>query len=170
MFDKIKIGVLGCANIAQRTVIPALKFLSGKFELIFVASRSIDKAEAFAREFNCKAIAGYDNIINSSKIDALYIPLPTGLHKEWVNKALLAGKHVYAEKSIASNLTDAKIMVDNAKQKNLALMEGYMFQYHSQHKVVLDLLKIGEIGGLRYFSSSFGFPPFPNNNFRYDEI
>ena len=170
MSNKIKIGVLGCANIAQRSVIPALKNLSAKFELVGVASRSIDKAEAFAREFNCEAIAGYDKITNSSKIDALYIPLPTGLHKEWVNKALLAGKHVYAEKSMAANLDDAKKMVDHAKQKNLALMEGYMFQYHSQHKVVFDLIINGEIGGLRYFTSSFGFPPLANNNFRYDEI
>ena len=112
MSDKIKIGVLGCASIAKRSVIPAIKNLSCKFELVAVASRSIDKAEVFASDFNCEAIEGYNNIINLNKIDALYIPLPTGLHKEWVNKALLAGKHVYTEKSIALNLADAEEMVD----------------------------------------------------------
>ena len=170
MSNKIKIGVLGCASIAKRSVIPAIKNLSCKFELVAVASRSIDKAEDFARDFNCEAIEGYNNIINLDKINALYIPLPTGLHKEWVNKALLAGKHVYTEKSIALNLADTEEMVDNAKQKNLALMEGFMFQYHSQHKLVFNLIKNGEIGGLRYFTSSFGFPPLANGNFRYDRI
>jgi len=169
MSQKIKIGVLGCAKIAQRSVIPAIKSLSDKFQLVAVASRSIDKADVFAREFTCEAIEGYESIINSSKIDALYIPLPTGLHKEWINKALLAGKHVYAEKSIAINLEDAKEMVHNARQKNLALMEGYMFQYHSQHKVVMDLIRSSAIGELRYFSSSFGFPPLAFDDFRYDE-
>lgn len=170
MSEIIRIGVLGCANIAHRSVIPAIKNLSTRFKLVAVASRYIDKAEFFAKEFNCDSIVGYDNMINSNQIDALYIPLPTGLHKEWINKALLADKHVYAEKSIASNLTDAMEMVGNARRKTLALMEGFAFQYHSQHRVVFNLIKNWEIGGLRYFTSSFGFPPLTKDNFRYDEV
>jgi predicted dehydrogenase len=92
------------------------------------------------------------------------------LHKEWVNKALLAGNHVYAEKSIASNLMDAEEMVSNAEAMNLALMEGFMFQYHQQHQVVKDLINNGDIGAIRYFTSSFGFPPLGDDNFRYDEV
>lgn len=170
MGEKINIGVVGCANIAQRSVIPAMMDLSGKFNLVAIASRTLDKAEALAARFNCEAIEGYENIINADRIDALYIPLPTGLHKEWINKALSSGKHVYAEKAIARNLEDAKEMVEKAGQKDLALMEGYMFQYHSQHEIVQDLIRDGEIGGLRYFSSSFGFPPLDKNNFRYDKV
>ena len=169
MPDSIKIGVLGCANIAQRSVIPAIKSLHEEFELVAVASRTLAKANEFANEFNCSAVEGYENLINSELVDALYIPLPTGLHKEWVNKALLAGKHVYAEKSIASNLLDAEEMVLNAEEMNLALMEGFMFQYHQQHQVVKDLINHGEIGSIRYFTSSFGFPPLGDDNFRYDE-
>lgn len=169
MSEKLKIGVLGCASIAHRSIIPAIKQLPELFELVAVASRSKDKAGRFAGEFDCEAIEGYDNLIHSGNIDALYIPLPTGLHKEWINKALLAGKHVYAEKSIAKNHSDAKEMVDNAKKGELALMEGFMFQYHSQHRIVLDLIENGEIGELRYFSGSFGFPPLPEGDFRYDE-
>ena len=170
MGEKINIGVVGCANIAQRSVIPAILSLSEKFNLVAIASRTFDKAAALAARFNCEAIEGYENIIHADRIDALYIPLPTGLHKEWINKALSAGKHVYAEKAIARNLDDAKEMVEKARQKDLALMEGYMFQYHSQHKIVQDLIRDGEIGGLRYFSSSFGFPPLDQDNFRYDKV
>lgn len=165
----VKIGVLGCAKIARSSFIPAIQSLPDKFELVAVASRSIAKASAFADEFNCKAIEGYENLIHSNIIDALYIPLPTGLHKEWIIKALKAGLHVYAEKSIASKLIDAEKMVSTAKSNDLALMEGYMFQYHSQHQIVLDLLRDGEIGAIRHFTSSFGFPPLGSDNFRYNE-
>jgi predicted dehydrogenase len=165
----IRIGVLGCASVAQRSVIPAIMSLRKFFNLIAVSSRTINKATKFAREFGCKAIVGYENLIRSDEVDALYIPLPTGLHREWVNKALQAGKHVYAEKSIASCYADAKEMVLNARKNSLALMEGYMFQYHSQHSYINSLLKIGEIGKIRHFFSVFGFPPLPLDNFRYNE-
>jgi len=165
----IKIGILGCADIARKSVIPAIKTLRNKFELKYVASRSHEKAECFANEFNCLPVTGYDELINSAEVDALYIPLPTGLHKEWVNKALHAGKHVYAEKSMAYSYQEAQDMVKNARAFGLGLMEGYMFLYHSQHSIVFKLLKDGVIGTPLHFFSSFGFPPLQPDNFRYSE-
>lgn len=166
---KIRIGVLGCANIAHRSVIPAILSLSEQFELVAIASRTMKKAAQFAAEFGCEAVAPYDELIRREDIEALYIPLPTGLHKEWINKALCAGKHVYAEKSIAFSLSDAQEMVMNAQQHNAALMEGFMFQYHSQNLKVKKLLAEGAVGDIRYFTGSFGFPPFPDaDNFRYN--
>ncbi len=167
--NTINIGVLGCANIAQKSVIPAILELKQMFVLRAIASREKGKADLFANNFNCNAIEGYDKLINSPEIDAIYIPLPSGLHKEWVNKALSAGKHVYAEKSLAICNSDAEFMVANARHNDLALMEGFMFQYHSQHEIVLNLIKSNAIGELRHFFSSFGFPPLPEDNFRYNE-
>lgn len=166
----IRIGVLGCARVADLSVLPAIKSLTGNFKLIAVASRDGEKAQRFAAKFGAEAVKGYENLINRRDIDALYIPLPTGLHKEWVNKALLSGKHVYAEKSIASSFKDAQVMVANARKARAALMEGFMFQYHSQHDKVKELIKEGAIGQIRYFSGSFGFPPLDPDNFRYDEV
>jgi len=168
---KIRIGVLGCANIAHRSLIPAILSLPEQFELVAIASRTTDKAAQFANEFHCEAIAPYQQIIDRQDIDALYIPLPTGLHKEWINKALCSGKHVYAEKSIAFSYADAQEMVENAKEHNVALMEGFMFQYHSQNLKVKEMIRNGAIGDVRYFTGSFGFPPFPDaDNFRYDKV
>lgn len=164
----IRIGVLGCASIANRSFIPAILSLPEKFNLAAVASRTLQKAEETANIFNCEAVEGYDNLIKRDDIDALYIPLPTGLHKEYIPKALSANKHVYAEKSIAMNVEDAKIFVDLAQKNNLALMEGYMFQYHKQHQKVFEIINSGIIGEIRHFSASFGFPPLDKNNFRYD--
>jgi len=164
---KIKIGIMGCANIAKRSVIPAIKELSQDFELIAVASRTASKANDFAETFECEPVIGYDSLLNKADISAVYIPLPTGLHKEWIIKALKAGKHIYSEKSIAFNFLDAKEMVDLAKSKNLVLMEGYMFVFHTQHTIIKQLIENGEIGAIRTFRSSFGFPPLDKDNFRY---
>ena len=165
---KIRIGVMGCANIAKRSVIPAILELPELFELVAIASRG-DKAQAFAKDFNCEAVVGYDALLERDDIDAIYMPLPTGLHKEWITKTLQSGKSIYAEKSIAMNYADASEMVALAKEKNLPLMEGYMFVHHPQHQVVKDILASGKLGDIRHFTASFGFPPFPDpTNFRYD--
>lgn len=160
---------MGCANIAQRLMIPAILSMKDQWDLVGIASRTQEKAELFANKFNCEPIVGYDSLLVRKDIDAIYMPLPTGLHKEWIIKALQAGKHVYAEKSIAMNVQDAKEMITWAKEKKLALMEGYMFQYHQQHQIVKDLIAKGEIGEIRNIRASFGFPPFPDpKNFRYN--
>ncbi|OYU65015.1 MAG: NDP-hexose-3-ketoreductase [Cytophagaceae bacterium BCCC1] len=170
MTNKVKIGVLGCANIAKRSVIPAILELPHLFELIYVASRDIEKSKSFAEEFGCKYLGSYEELISSPDIQALYVPLPTGIHYEWIIKALDAGKHVYAEKSFASNYNEACEMVELAKTKNLAIMEGFMFQYHRQHQKVFELLRNNKIGEIRHFSATFCFPPLEKGNFRYDEV
>lgn len=160
---------MGCAAIAERSMIPAIQSLNEDFDLIAVASRTPEKAEALATKFNCEAIIGYENLLNRPDIDALYLPLPSGLLHEWIPKCLDAGKHVYAEKSIALESNKAMEMAQLAKSRKLALMEGFMFQYHSQHGQVKELLSVGEIGDIRFFSASFGFPPLGEGNFRYDD-
>lgn len=162
---------MGCASIAQRMMIPAIKQMVDQFEMVGIASRTLDKSKQFAEMFGCEPIVGYDALIQRADIDAIYVPLPTGLHKEWISKALMAGKHVYAEKSIAMNADDAQVMINLARENNVALMEGYMFQYHQQHLFVKDIIAKGEIGNIRLIRASFGFPPFKDStNFRYDNV
>ena len=165
---KIRIGVLGCANIADKYMIPAIK-QTEEFELIAVASRSRDKANHFANKFNCEPIVGYENIMIRKDIDALYIPLPPGLHEEWVIRSLTEKKHLFVEKPFATDYTSARTMTDLAIINKCIIMEDFMFQYHSQHKLVFDFIKNNEIGEFRLFRSSFGFPPLDDNNFRYDK-
>lgn len=165
---KLNIGILGCANIAKRSIIPAILSIP-EFELTAIVSRTLSKAKEFAMLFNCEAIEGYQNLLDRKDIDVIYMPLPTGLHEEWVLKALEAGKHVLVEKSLAMSYTSAQLMVKNAQEKGLLLMENFMFLYHGQHHFVKQLLADGKIGELRCFRSSFGFPPLANDNFRYNK-
>lgn len=164
---KLRIGVLGCAGIAKRSVIPAIIEMEG-LELVAVASRTETKANEFAKLFNCEPIIGYQNLLDKKDIDVVYVPLPTGLHEEWVVKSLQAGKHVHVEKSLAKDYDSAKKMVDLARKNNLLIMENFMFLYHGQHQFVKDLITKDEIGEIRCFRSSFGFPPLDSQNFRYN--
>lgn len=166
--SKLRIGVLSCANIAKRSVIPAILSIP-EYELVAIASRTEEKANEYGQLFNCEAIVGYQKLIDRKDIDVVYMPLPTGLHEEWVIKCLDAGKHILIEKSLAMNFESAKKMVQKAKDKGLLIMENFMFLYHGQHQFVKQLIKEGKIGELRCFRSSFGFPPLPNVNFRYDK-
>ncbi len=167
---RIRVGIMGAASIARRSVVPALLQLTDQFELVATASRDDAKARQFADEFGCKPVAGYAALLARDDIDAIYMPLPTGLHAEWVGKAIAAGKHVYAEKSFASTAMESEALIDAAKSQGLAVMEGYMFLYHRQQAVVAEWLQQGLIGELRHFFGSFGFPPLAADDFRYDEL
>ncbi len=169
MNNPIKIGVLGCANIAQRLVIPSI-LQTPNFELVAVASRNASKAADYAKRFNCEAIEGYENMVSRTDIDAVYIPLPIGMHEEWAIKCLESGKHVLSEKSLTINLASAKKMVAAARANNKLLLENFMFKYHSQHDFVFEHIKKGTIGEVRCIRSTFGFPPFRDkDNIRYQK-
>ncbi len=82
---------------------------------------------------------------------------------------MAAGKHVYVEKSFAPTLGDTQVLLQAARQHDVAVMEGYMFLYHRQQAQVKVWLDEGRIGDLRHFHGSFGFPPLPADDFRWDE-
>jgi NDP-hexose-3-ketoreductase len=158
---------MGCASIADRMVIPAFKS-SKEFELIAVASRTEEKGLAYAEKFDCLAIVGYENLLTRDDIDAVYIPLPTGLHFEWAIKTLESGKHILLEKSLACTLEEAQKIVALAREKNLLVQENFMFEYHRQFSLIKNILGEGILGSLRCVRSSFGFPPFKDaDNIRY---
>jgi dTDP-3,4-didehydro-2,6-dideoxy-alpha-D-glucose 3-reductase len=159
-------GVIGCASIAQRFVIPAI--IESGNKLIAVASRKMDTAKELAEKFGCEAVEGYQNLLDRKDIDAVYIPLPTSMHFEWVMRSLEAGKHVLVEKAASVDPKEMKQMIGKAREKNLALVENFQFQHHAQNIYVKELLNKNEIGEIRCFRSSFGFPPFsPETNIRY---
>ncbi|GAA1865361.1 Gfo/Idh/MocA family protein [Actinomadura bangladeshensis] len=166
MPSAIRMGVLGCASIALRRVLPAMKEAEG-IELTAVASRDPAKAREVAGRFGCGAAGGYGELLDRPDVDAVYIPLPTGLHADWASRALSAGKHVLAEKPLTGDHATALGLVDQARKAGLLLMENYMFLHHSQHETVRKLIADGRIGELRVFSASFGIPPLDAADWRY---
>jgi NDP-hexose-3-ketoreductase len=162
----IRLGVLGCAEIARRRTLPALARVK-EFTLQAVASRTAEKAEAFARKFACLPVAGYEALLARDDIDAVYIPLPAALHSPWARACLEAGLHVLVEKPASSTAAEAAALVDLARRRGLVLMENFGFARHSQQEHVRSLLASGAIGELRGMSAEFAFPPLPAGDIRY---
>ena len=166
--DSLRFGIIGCSEIAKRAVIPAI--LKAEFaELQMIGSRSIDKAKEFSNEFNCKNYGTYEDIISDDSVDAVYISTPIGTHEEWAIKAANAGKHIHCEKSSTTSFESAKKMIENSKQNNVRIMEGFMFRFHPQHQKVKDLINNNKIGDLVSFNGTFGFPAFPEGDIRYNK-
>jgi predicted dehydrogenase len=162
----LRMGVLGCADIAVRRMLPVIAALPST-ELVAVASRQPEKADRVAAQFGCAGVVGYRSLLARDDIDAVYIPLPPGLHYEWAAEALRAGKHVLAEKPLCTTYGEAADLMDLARDLGLVLAENFMFTHHSQHDAVRSLIGEGVIGDLQVFSSSFGVPPLDPTGFRY---
>lgn len=167
---RLKIGILSTANIAVRSVIPAIIDLTEHFELAGIASRDFNKAKILSEKYGCEPFESYEALLNSNCIDAVYIPLPNSLHFEFVSKALKAGLHVLVEKSLGCSLAEVTELVHLAQETNLVLIENFQFRFHSQLKYLIQTLNQGKIGNLRMFKATFGFPPFPEKtNIRYQK-
>lgn len=188
----IRIGIICPSEIAFRRFLPALKEAgeSFRFAAIGIASpeewfgdltnisqeqieeqqtRERTKAQSFIDQYGGEIVVGYGNLVSSNLIDAAYIPLPPALHHKWEKKALEAGKHVFVEKPSTTCLADTEDLIKLASEKGLALHENYMFIYHSQLEEINDVVKSGEIGDVRLYRITFGFPLRQLNDFRYNK-
>lgn len=168
MNTKVKIGILGCANFSKRYGIPSFRAIPNA-EIVSISSRNIQKAEEWAKEYNIPTAESYDSLINNPNVDAVHVPLPNSEHKEWILKAVRAGKHVICEKSLAVSFADAKEIVEECKKNGVVLYEDFMCDYHPQHQAVLSLIEEGKIGNVSVFRSFFGFPKMNADNIRYDK-
>ena len=166
--NKLRVGILGCANIAIRSLAPAFQN-HPSYELIAFAGRNRIKTKETSKKFNCEAIISYQSLIDRNDIDLVYIPLPNSLHYEWVIKSLRSNKHVLCEKSLGCNYKEVESMVFESRKNNKLLIENFQFRFHSQHQFVKKMIKNGDIGQIRCFRSSFGFPAFSDTqNIRYN--
>jgi len=163
----LRLGVMGCAEFALRAMIPA--FIDcNETSLVAVASRTEAKAQKFSTLFGCESLVGYESLLDREDIEAIYMPLPTGIHEEWVKKTIAAGKHILVEKTFAENHESATTLVDSARKKNCLIIENFLFPHHSQHAWVLDKVAKGEVGDIHLVRSTFGFPPLSETDFRYN--
>lgn len=165
MSEAVRLGVLGCADIAVRKVLPALAHVPS-IRLVAVASRTAEKAAEVARRFGCAAIAGYEELLDRPDIDAVYVPLPPALHADWVSAALRRGKHVLAEKPLTPHPAESAALLGLATSARRVLMENIMFLHHSRHRRVRELVTAGAIGTPLAFTGSFTIPARPNGDIR----
>jgi predicted dehydrogenase len=163
----LRVGVLGCASVARRRLMPALAALP-ETELAAVASRDMSRARQFAAVHGCRPVQGYETLLAREDIDAVYIPLPAALHGRWIEAALRAGKHVLAEKPLTTSAGHTARLLAEARSRRLVLMENVMFLHHGQHEAVRKLVYgDGVIGEPRFLRAAFGVSRRPADDIRY---
>jgi len=167
---KIRWGILGCAGIAKRSVIPGIK-QSETGEVAAIASRELDKAKQTAEQLNIPTAYGsYEELLADPTIEAVYIPLPNHLHKEWVIRAAEAGKHVLCEKPLAINAEEAQEMLEACEKAGVVFAEAFMYRYHPRYTTICNIIKSGEIGEVRGIHGTFTFNNSKDmNNIRYKQ-
>ncbi|MCA9211647.1 MAG: Gfo/Idh/MocA family oxidoreductase [Planctomycetales bacterium] len=157
-------GILSTASISRKNW-NSIRFAENA-TLTAVASRDVSKAQQYIQENQLSAampneptaFGSYDELIKSDDVDAVYIPLPTALRKEWVIKAANAGKHVLCEKPCGCTVADLQEMLDACSRNNVQFMDGVMFMHSSRLPAMRQRLDDGEsVGKIRRLSSVFCF-------------
>lgn len=164
----LNFGILGAADIAKRYMGDALNKCD-KSKLIGVAARDFDRAKIMSEQFNIKAYESYEALILDQNINAVYIPLPIGLHSKWAKFALENNKHVLCEKSLSGTYADIVELVNLAKKKKLVLVENFMCEHHTQNKFLQAKILSGEIGSVHTSFLNFGFPPLKDTDLKYNK-
>ncbi len=168
MKKKIRIGIIGLANIATRSIVPAIKNLSNLYDLVGIASREYTRAQEYGQKNDLLAFKNYEELIIKGNLDVIYIPLPNSLHFEWAKFALKNNINVLVEKPLATSLSETKELINIARKNELIIFETFQFRFHKQLKKIKDLLQKGIIGDIRNLRATFCFPPFSNSqNIRY---
>jgi len=157
-------GILGTANIARKNW-QAIRN-SGNSTLLAVASRDAGRAQKFIEECQAHvamtpapaACGSYEELIQRKDIDAVYVPLPTGIRKEWVIRAAEAGKHVLCEKPCGVTSDDLRTMLDACHRKRVQFMDGVMFMHSQRLPLMRQVLDdTDSIGKIRRIASEFSF-------------
>jgi len=158
-----RFGILGTSNIARKNW-DAIRN-SGNGTLIAVGSRQRQRAEQFIGE--CQASApfsdpprpmSYEELIASGDIDALYIPLPTGVRKDWVLRAAAAKKHVICEKPCGVNSAEVEEILAASRASRVQFMDGVMFMHSARLAAMRQTLYDGKcVGEIRRINSQFSF-------------
>ncbi|WP_313059877.1 Gfo/Idh/MocA family protein, partial [Agrobacterium cavarae] len=157
MTQMIRWGVLGCAGIAAKAVIPAIQS-SRLGRVAAIASRDAEKASAMATRFGIeKSYGSYEDLLSDPDIDAIYNPLPNHLHVPMTIKALEHGKPVLCEKPIALNAAQASELAEAQKAANLPVAEAFMVRHHPQWKKARTMVAEGRLGDVRAIQTIFAY-------------
>lgn len=157
-------GILSAATIAKKNWRAIAQTQGGS--VVAVASRRREAAEQFVKECgahtpqrtNVDALGSYDELLSRKDIDAVYIPLPTGVRKEWIIAAAKKGKHVLAEKPAALNAADLEEILDVCNKNGVQFMDGVMFMHSARLDRLREvLLSPSQIGTLRRIACQFSF-------------
>ena len=148
-----RIGIIGAGWIAEKMAqaIAPLKDI----EVYAIASRSIQKAESFAKEYNIpKAYGSYAEMVTDPQVDLVYIATPHSHHFEHSMLALESGKPVLVEKAFTANAAQAEKLIQTAKEKGVFITEAIWTRYMPLSHKVKEIMESGIIGEPRIITAT----------------
>jgi predicted dehydrogenase len=164
----VQIGVLGAARIAPVALIKPAKE-NPDVVVAAVAARDASRARAFATKHGIARVHdSYEALLADPEIDAVYIPLPNGLHGQWTRAALAAGKHVLCEKPFTANAAEAGEIAELAANSDRVVMEAFHYRYHPLALRIEQIIASGELGKLERVEAALCFPLPRPSDIRYN--
>jgi len=158
LFPDIRIGILGCAEVAKYALIAPVREVTG-LTVSAIAGRDAARAAVYAREQGVPHVyRDYQALIDSDEVDLVYVALPNSHHCEWSIRALERGKAVLCEKPLASNAREAAQMTDAARKSGKPLIEAFHFRYHPLARRLGELMAAGSLGTVRSAKARFCIP------------
>ena len=164
----MQIGVLGAARIAPTALIKPAK-TNADVVVAAVAARDVSRARAFAVKHGIARVHdSYEALIADPDLDAVYNPLPNGLHGRWTRAALAAGKHVLCEKPFTANAAEAREIAKLVAKSDRVVMEAFHYRYHPLALRIEEIIASGELGKLQRVEAALCFPLPNSSDIRYD--
>ena len=156
MFGKMRVGILGAGKIAAVMADTLVKM--GKAEAYAVASRSREKAYAFAKEHGVKVSYGsYQDMLKDKKVDLVYVATPHTFHYEHARMCIDYGKPVLVEKPFCVNAKEAEKLLDYAKERNTFITEAIWTRYQPMRQTINEVIVSGAIGEPKFLTANLGF-------------
>jgi predicted dehydrogenase len=170
MREKIRWGILGCGNIANKFASDLT--LVEDAELVAVASRDDQKAIEFTSKHPAKfAFGSYEDLVSCPEVDVIYIATPHGFHHEHAMLCIKHKKSVLCEKAFALNVFQAKEMIQAARSGGVFIMEAFWTKFLPQYQKVAAIIKEGQIGEIKLIQADFGFKaPLPLSQRLYEPL
>ncbi|MBW2448340.1 MAG: Gfo/Idh/MocA family oxidoreductase [Deltaproteobacteria bacterium] len=162
--EALRVGVLGAARIAPMALLRPARQVPG-VEVSAVAARDVDKARRFARKHGIpRVFESYDALLADPDVDAVYVPLPNGLHADWTIRAIEAGKHVLCEKPFTANAGEAERVAKAARASDRVVMEAFHWRYHPLAERMIEIVSSGRLGRIRRIETNMCVPlPLPGD-------
>jgi predicted dehydrogenase len=165
--SRLRIGVLGAAKIVPSALVKPAK-AGGDVEVAAVAARDPKRAAEFATKHGIATVhPTYEALLADDTLDAVYVPLPNGLHGRWTIAALAAGRHVLCEKPFTANAVEAQLVADAASASGLVVMEAFHWRYHPLAARMVEIVRSGELGDLRHIEAAMCFPNVKRSDIRW---
>jgi len=164
----LRVGILGAARIAPAAIVrPARQ--TGGVDVVSVAARDPERAATFAQKHKIPGThRSYEELVADPEIDAVYNPLPNGLHGHWTLAAMAAGKHVLCEKPFTANAHEARVVAREAAGTGLVVMEAFHYRYHPLAARLEQIMHSGELGKLQSIEIAFSAPIAKPGDIRYN--